>query len=59
MADAGPMINLCFRHQHPEAYDRPEVPMEFPREASVTSEILPEGMNREGHVWPDLIEQLQ
>lgn len=23
---AVPMVNRCFRHQHPEAYDRDEVP---------------------------------
>lgn len=25
MANACRMINRCFRHQHPEAFDRPEV----------------------------------
>lgn len=25
--DAGPMINTCFRHQHPELYGGVEVPV--------------------------------
>lgn len=56
MAHAGPMIDVCFRHQHPELYGRPEVVPEFPRESAVGAEPLPEGINGEGYVWPELAE---
>jgi hypothetical protein len=47
---AAEMINLCFRHQHPEAYGRPEVPdVALPRDLRYGAEetipatpILPE-----------------
>lgn len=55
VTDASAMITECFRRQHPEAYGRPEILPEFPREASVTAEIVPEGFNREGIVWPEVL----
>lgn len=55
MTDAGPMIAACFLHQHPEAYGRAEILPEFPRESAVTAEPVPEGFNREGILWPEVL----
>ena len=64
MANAGEMIDTCFRHQHselfPELYGGKivEVGYAFPRESAVGADILPEGFNSEGYVWPeDIVEQ--
>jgi len=54
MVDAGPMILTCFKHQHPDLYWRPGIVPEFPRESMVGAELLPEGVNNEGYVWPEL-----
>jgi hypothetical protein len=53
--NAAAMLRDCFEHQHPEAYGRPEVVPEFPRESVVNAEPMPEGVNSEGYVWPDLL----
>ena len=59
--DAGPMLDVCFRRQHPflfpEEYEGKVVDIEadFPRESMVGAELLPEGMNGEGYVWPELV----
>jgi hypothetical protein len=53
MANAGPMINTCFRHQHPEFYGRPEIAI--PDEAWTTrqDEQVPVTSNSEGYVPTD------
>lgn len=59
MANAGNMIDTCFRLQHPELYPEfhddqiVEVPPEFPLESRIGAEYLPEGANAEGYVWPE------
>ncbi len=66
MANAGPMIDLCFRHQYPGLFRKPgpgdlftnyepSLLPEFPRESGVTAELVPNGMNYEGYVWPELM----
>ncbi|HAM54095.1 MAG TPA: hypothetical protein DCQ64_01240 [Candidatus Rokubacteria bacterium] len=58
MPDAGPMIDRCFRAQHPEAYGRDGILPEFPWESRVTTETIPDGANREGDVSPKLVERV-
>lgn len=39
MANAAEMVNVCYRHQHPEAYGRPEgVEATIPREVRYGAE---------------------
>lgn len=58
MANAAAMINICFEHQHPELFGRPEVAPEFPIEGAVRGEPIPDGANSEGFVWPDNVVPL-
>jgi hypothetical protein len=50
MADAGPMINQCFRHQHPEFYNRPEIAIPHDAWTARPDEMFPVAMNAEGFV---------
>ena len=45
------MLDLCFRHQHPELFGGLEINQEFPKESGVRAEQLPDGANAEGYVW--------
>lgn len=47
MSSSDAMVNACFRHQHPEAYERPEVAPEFPEESNSRMEPTPVGANPE------------
>lgn len=59
MADAGEMINRCFRHQHPEAYGRAEVGNgPSIRENQTHDTPTPFGMNAEGNLPEERPEEL-
>lgn len=50
MPNAGPMVNRCFEHQHPEMFGRPEVLPEFPPESCTGAAPMPAGVNSKGVV---------